>query len=312
MKNLIGISGKAGHGKDTVGIILQCALQGVSEKDALDYVKIVEESGRFLDPNYQIKKFADKLKDIVCLLIGCTRAQLEDQEFKETPLDSSWDVFKIYSPRLKSYFPEISMDPSYLETVIKTTYRSVEDVLYVERVNLTPRILLQVLGTDCGRELIHPNIWVNALFSDYVEESGFKYTVVPDSDQDFSVNDVPDKMKMKVLTDPVPVSLGFPKWIITDVRFPNEFEAIRKRNGHLIRVERLKVCTCGIPATEHFNFDKAGNPVSNKYRHFYCEQVPEGSHKSETALDSYSTEFDTIIYNNGSLEDLVRKIYLIL
>ena len=33
--------------------------------------------------NSEIKKFADKLKDIVCLLIGCTREQLEDQEFKK-------------------------------------------------------------------------------------------------------------------------------------------------------------------------------------------------------------------------------------
>ena len=32
---------------------------------------------------------------------------------------------------------------------------------------LTPRKILQLLGTECGREIIHPNIWVNALFTDY-------------------------------------------------------------------------------------------------------------------------------------------------
>ena len=29
------------------------------------------------------------------------------------------------------------------------------------------RELLQILGTDCGRNIIHPNCWVNALFSNY-------------------------------------------------------------------------------------------------------------------------------------------------
>ena len=64
---------------------------------------------------------------------------------------------------------------------------------------LTPRKLLQLLGTEAGREIIHPNIWVNALFADYSEDSN---------------------------------------WIITDVRFPNEAKAIKNKGGILIRVER--------------------------------------------------------------------------
>ena len=42
------------------------------------------------------------------------------------------------------------------------------DSSYWNLVKLTPRKLLQLLGTDCGRDIIHPNIWVNALFADYV------------------------------------------------------------------------------------------------------------------------------------------------
>jgi hypothetical protein len=34
---------------------------------------------------------------------------------------------------------------------------------------LTPRELLQIIGTDCIRDRVHPNAWVNALFADYKE-----------------------------------------------------------------------------------------------------------------------------------------------
>lgn len=35
---------------------------------------------------YKVVSFADKLKDITCILSGCTRADLEDYNFKETQL----------------------------------------------------------------------------------------------------------------------------------------------------------------------------------------------------------------------------------
>ena len=35
---------------------------------------------------YQVVSFADKLKDITCVLSGCTREQLEDYDFKENEL----------------------------------------------------------------------------------------------------------------------------------------------------------------------------------------------------------------------------------
>lgn len=65
--------------------------------------------------------------------------------------------------------------------------------------NLTPRKLLQLIGTEGGRDLIHENIWVNALFSSYTKDS---------------------------------------KWIIPDTRFDNEAKAIKDRGGIIIKVER--------------------------------------------------------------------------
>ena len=59
--NLIGISGKIGSGKDTVGKIIQ-----------------------IFNPEYQIKKFADKLKERIALTWNIERQKLEDQDFKNT------------------------------------------------------------------------------------------------------------------------------------------------------------------------------------------------------------------------------------
>ena len=78
---------------------------------------------------------------------------------------------------------------------------------------LTPRLLLQLLGTECGRNIIHPNIWVNSLISEYK-----------------SINNRGQKPKDDIFT--------FPNWIITDMRFPNELEAIKNRGGISIRVFR--------------------------------------------------------------------------
>lgn len=59
---IIGVSGYSGSGKDTVGKIIQ---------------KLCPKS------NWQIKKFAGKLKEIASLLTGIPALKFEDQEFKK-------------------------------------------------------------------------------------------------------------------------------------------------------------------------------------------------------------------------------------
>ena len=119
---------------------------------------------------------------------------------------------------------------------------------------ITVRKFLQLLGTECMRMGLHVNTWVNALFADYIP-------VVKEWDE--LGNDT---------------LLEYPNWIITDMRFPNEMEAVVERKGITIRVVR--------PGTSN------------------------GTHASETALDN--AEFDYEIINDGTLEDLVEKVRQIL
>ena len=123
---IIGISGKIGSGKDTIGEIIQ----GLS----------ITNGGR----EFEIKKFAGKLKTTASLLTGIPVEKFEDQEFKKTLLGSEWGTVR----------------PNPLNAV-----PVFEDVQFNELMSV--RELLQRLGTEAMRDGLHKDAWCNALFSDY-------------------------------------------------------------------------------------------------------------------------------------------------
>lgn len=73
------------------------------------------------------------------------------------------------------------------------------------------------------------------------------------------------------------VTYRMPHWIITDTRFPNELAAVKEKGGITIKVVRDNTTNIG------------------------------ATHSSETALDNV-TDWDYVIDNNGSLEDLKRQL----
>ena len=128
---------------------------------------------------------------------------------------------------------------------------------YVEPDNV--RELLQTLGTDLLRNQLHPNVFVNALFVDYTTK---KYSIGIDK---YGHQTIVDK---------------YPNWLITDVRFPNELQAIKDSGGIVIRV--------------------------NRNNSLFKSVI----HESETVLDNAT--FDYVIDNNGTIEELVIKVKEIL
>ena len=170
---IIGICGKKFSGKSTLATLLHNAT------------------------GYEVVSFADKLKDVTCVLSGCTRKDLEDYEFKEK---------RCVPPYLVPYCGDVE----------KPTFRA----------------FLQHFGSEIMRGT-NDNIWIDSTLLNCDENT-----------------------------------------IVSDVRFPNEAEAIRKRGGIIIKIER----------------DGCGGDT----------------HSSETSIDDIKCDF--IIANDTTLENLVANV----
>ena len=157
---IISISGKINSGKDLVGSIIQYLTAGDTSTRCFDRLLNSESITGYHNSDWKIVKWADKLKDWVCIILGCTREQLEDRDFKETVLGEEWWYYKCGNLfdgyELYNYKNEIYED-------LVTIYNKSN----VELIKPTPRLLMQLLGTECGRQIIHPNIWVNATMVGY-------------------------------------------------------------------------------------------------------------------------------------------------
>ena len=168
---IIGLTGNIGSGKDTVAKMMQYYFacknvpSGFGQKDFPpidDFLNTYDEwilMPRFSNNNWQIKKFAYKLKQIASILVGCNVEDFESQEFKD----------KIMPDEFQSILGFQDGVTEHKQT--KRTYRW----------------LLQTLGTEAIRNNIHKDVWINALFCDYSKSSN---------------------------------------WIISDIRFLNEADAI--------------------------------------------------------------------------------------
>jgi hypothetical protein len=265
---IIGINGKIGVGKDTVGAIIKGLLLTNKNQSS------------------EIKKFAGKLKEIASILTGIPIEKFEDQEFKNTNLSSEWDY-----------------------QLIDKDWINGKPVLPILKL-MTVRTLLQKLGTEAMREGLHKNVWVNALFADYRKEGG---------------NEGGERVASDGGYYSAPSYKGqYPNWIITDMRFPNEMESVVERSGITIRVVRdswkpnpgdtilIKVFSDWSTIT-YTHTDDEGNHYGvgiDGYK-YKSNQIKERYlHPSETALDD--AKFDYEIINDGTMEDLVKKVKEIL
>ena len=291
---IIGINGKIGSGKDTVGKIIQGLVIGedlfengiVGFLDSYDDLE--QEDNRV---EWKIKKFAGKLKQFASMLTGISVEDLEKEEVKDSYLGKEWWYYRVPNTLMTTFTTYFANDTiPYLD--VKNKLVEIHDSFILNKT--TVREFLQKLGTEAIRNNIHENAWVNALMVDYKKEltSGW----VP------SYNN-PDNKNLEPNAE-----LEYPNWIITDMRFPNELKAVKDRDGISIKVKRypqkLTVSRGGFDSTDiPFNIN---NP---KHKDLYEAEILN-SHISETALDK--AEFDYVIDNNGTINELINKVKEIL
>lgn len=249
---ILGVAGQAGSGKDTVADKL-CTDRG--------FTKVA-----LADP---IKRFGKRV-------FGFTDQQLWGPSAYRNAVDPRFESPEVWA-NVERQLYEYALDyvlelmPSVTEERAQTAVQDLTrwfhwlHATYTK--NLSPRIMLQALGTEWGRESVDPDIWVNAMISTarallHEEGSSAKYVYSPE-DGLTSVS-----MFRMAYTPAVGV-------VVSDIRFKNEFDAIHAAGGSVVRVIR--------PDTD----EEAGT-------------VGIANHASE-AQEFTLADFDFILMNDSSL-----------
>jgi hypothetical protein len=165
--------------------------------------------------NFEKLSFASKLKDIVSILFSWNRKLLEG------------------------------------DTLESRKWREEKDEWWSTKLgkDITPRWVLQNIGTDVFRNHFNDNIWLLVV----------------------------EKTLMSNLHK---------NYVITDCRFPNEIQMLKKFGAKIINIRR--------------------NTPNWFYQYLNEDILPRGVHPSETSW--IKTNFDLIIENNDTLEELENKI----
>jgi hypothetical protein len=148
-------------------------------------------------------------------------------------------------------------------------FREIEDSFWSNKLgrDFTPRLALQLVGTEAGRNVFHDNIWISCV------EKKIKYA------QEWMLED---------------------HFVIPDVRFPNEIEAIRSWGGMIVRIAR---------GNEPEWYDLAHAANSETFFHApesHDEMIKLGIHISEWAW--IGQQFDYLISNNGTMSMLEADV----
>jgi hypothetical protein len=175
--------------------------------------------------DFEKESFANSVKDACATIFGWNRAMLEG----DTPESRAWreQTDKWWSEKLGREF--------------------------------SPRLALQLMGTEAGRDVFHPDLWV--------------HTVMRRCE-----------------------NAPYHNYVIADVRFPNEINAIVKSGGKVIRVRRGD-------DPEWYSLARECN-LYNK-QEIMRNAYPE-VHFSEWAW--IGAHYDIVLDNNCSLDELTVRV----
>lgn len=132
--------------------------------------------------------------------------------------------------------------------------------------HFTPRFAMTHIGTDIIRQHFNDNMWILAAEREVDRILGGGYSVV-----------------------------------ITDCRYPNEAEMIRKKGGKLLYVTR---------GTEPEYYQYSSIPVdAPEYAQAHAIMKTKYSHVHSSEWAWNNIQFDAVIDNNGSIKDLFNNVY---
>jgi hypothetical protein len=143
------------------------------------------------------------------------------------------------------------------DTEVSRKWREEPDVFWSERFGkeFSPRLALQLMGTEAGRNVFHTDVWVISLLN---------------------------RAKGKDV-------------VVTDFRFMNEIKYIQDNGGVIVRVKR------GNEPEWYEGLLTMENPIKKQ-----VYMASYGIHPSE--WDWVGSDFNYVIENNGTIDDLGNKV----
>ena len=294
--NIYGICGYKQSGKNTVAKIWQlldfyykmgkdywvkyAAINGkIKEFTDIDYV-LNNLQFENKNSNWQEKSFAHSLKKILCILYGFKIEDFESEEFKSKELPEAF------------WYWYMELDGGYGPIILPyTTPKPPKGYEGLKLIKPTPRMLLQKIGTDLFRNQLHPNWSINALFSEYHPKVVINSTYGNDYQEipfDKNKKEHIDLWKGQQIVGLKGLGDNLPSWLITDVRFQNEADAVTERGGKLIKVEKI--------------VKKVHESETSKH----VIHAPD-THPSETELEYIKADY-YISVHQGDIENLIKSV----
>ena len=148
------------------------------------------------------------------------------------------------------------------DTALSRKWREEPDAFWSEKFNkeFSPRLALQLMGTEAGRNVFHTDVWVISLLN---------------------------RSKGKDV-------------VVTDVRFRNEIDYIQQNGGIIIRVKR----------GDEPDWYKLAEDANAGFSSAQIGMRDKGIHQSE--WDWIGSDFDYVIENDGTIDDLGNKVNQVL
>jgi hypothetical protein len=250
---IVGISGQAGAGKDEVA------------------QHLVKEHG------FAQIAIADPMKRLAQLVFLFSDEQLWGPSENRNKVEYRFlddEVWKITEQDLKTYgynWLDQVMEGKTSREFHRAWLRLKDWFWSLDRPLLSPRLVLQTLGTEYGRDFLGADVWVEHTMSTAHRLLSYpaslpvfydrKYGVLPGAGEQERPRGV----------------------VISDVRFANELNAIPRHGGLLIKINRPQE----VPELAAGLFN----------------------HRSETEQEAFdASAFSAIVNNDGSLKDLYASV----
>lgn len=258
---ILGIYGKAGSGKDTAAdrLIEHHGFCRVSFADPLKRfaMDVFDFSETTLWGDSDLRNKRDNRYTSYCLHKGLDKnwrlASDRYEQHAETWLD---DVM----PNAVKDRDKVRQDLDTWFHWLGTHYGS----------KLSPRIVLQTLGTEFGRSSLGHSVWV-----DYAIQVSKTLLAGRDAHGNFVDYSQPDGLFVSDSPN------SYKGVVLADVRYQNEFDAVHMAGGSTIKIVRDSIESA----------------------------VGIDNHSSETALDHLDPErFGMVVYNNKSIGDLHQTV----